>query len=322
MARRLLVLGGLAPLCLVVLPVAQAAGTPPESGWWSTTEQSSPVAPPASVPAPAPDVPQDGLLVQGGVAAPTAYAAVSFAVPAGLTPGILTLTQVQGTASAPGSALKACPLVPAAFTPAQGGASADAPAYDCGRSVEATAGDGSWAFDVATLAQGEVLAVAVVPSAPDVRVVLSAPTAASLTTSGSAIPAPTVPGTAPADQDPTGGADSGADSGPAPASDDVPAPAGGGVDAGTFPSLEVAPEAALSSGEQPAAVPAAAAPEAAPEQAVTLAAAPQGLPVALSGPSSGEGRGGGRVLGILLAGAAALATSLWAFAGGSRATVA
>ena len=163
-----IVLGVVLLFLLVVLggwPSSVSASAPRQQGWWT----SSPV--------PRPDAPDDGLVVEGGVAAPTSYAALVYDVGEGATVGALTLAVAADSATTPNSSLQACPLDEAAIQPEQGGAMADAPAYDCGTSVTAgPASDGaSYELDVASLVRDGVLAVAIVPSTPADRVVLAAP---------------------------------------------------------------------------------------------------------------------------------------------------
>ncbi len=323
--RALVAVALVAGPCVVAAPGAHAADQDPQAGWWSTTDTSAVPAPPVAVPVPvdpatatAPDVPEDGLLVQGSADAPTAYAAVAYPVPPGVRAGTLTLTQAPGTASTPGAALKLCPLVEASFTPAQGGPAADAPEYDCGKSVDATVTGADYAFEAGPLVHDGVLAVAVVPASPVARVVLGAPTAASLGTSGT--PSGPSGGTASAPE-PAGGAQP--DSTP-------PGPAGGtgtasdpGLSTAVDPAGSVVPDsvppadAAPLEAPAPVQEPAVVAPDAAsnPYSADSQAA----VPVAQSASTSGGGSPG-RVLGVLLAGALALAASLWAFAGSAAAT--
>ena len=67
------------------------ADTPTEQGWWTVTNAGAPTAG-FTVPA-SPDVPPDGLLVQGGsdAGAPSAFAALVYDVPPDSTVGQLTL---------------------------------------------------------------------------------------------------------------------------------------------------------------------------------------------------------------------------------------
>ena len=138
---------------------APAAGAPSvRAGWWSAV---APAPPP-------PDVPDDGLYASGGLQGPTAVAAVSFELPAGATATALTI-ELAGTSPQAGSLL-AC-LVPAdaaSFEEAQNGAWADRPAYDCDAASSPAVVDGSSvSFDVTSLQQGSLLALALVPGTTD-----------------------------------------------------------------------------------------------------------------------------------------------------------
>src|SRR5436190_18771812 len=210
-----LVLRGLAAAwavaILVVLPLIPAGADEPfQQGWWSATNTGTA---PAQAP---PDVPSDGLLVQGGAHGPSAFAAVIYPVSDGATVGKLTLTVSRPSATTPSAALEVCPLASTSIVPDQGGPMSEAPTYDCKTKV--TAGPdksgSTYSFQVAGLVAQGALAVAIVPPSPTTRVVFSKPGASSLTVS--APPA----------------ASSSADdfSSPAPAdtSQLAPAPAGGG----------------------------------------------------------------------------------------------
>lgn len=171
------------------------AAAPDLQGWWTAD------VPGAGLPLPTPpDVPADGLLVQGGGAAsPTAYAALVYQLGTStLAGGRLTLTVSAGSASVPGSQLQLCPLTTTLFIPAQGGAEADAPAYSCRAPVTGIASqDGhKYTFAVGDLVVDGVLAVAVVPTAPTDRVVFAHPGSDALPTATAeptAGPSPTAP---------------------------------------------------------------------------------------------------------------------------------
>ncbi|MBV8982105.1 MAG: hypothetical protein JO086_14475 [Acidimicrobiia bacterium] len=129
------------------------------------------------------DVPDGGLLVQGGptVAQPAAYAALSFDLGTAAVSGPLRLVPAPTTVSVPGSKLIACSLNDASFKPADGGAIADAPPYSCSSAVPATVdGSGTYVFDIAGLRRGDSLAVAIIPTSPTDRVVFSRPSANAL----------------------------------------------------------------------------------------------------------------------------------------------
>lgn len=129
-----------------------------------------------------PDVPDDGLLVEGAAASPASFAALVYDVSSDATVGKLKLVVAPSSATVPNVTLQLCPLVGPAIQPAQGGAMGDAPEFDCATNVTAQRGsDGStYEFDVASLLGNGVLAVAIVGTTPADRVVLSAPDGNSL----------------------------------------------------------------------------------------------------------------------------------------------
>ncbi|MBV9872526.1 MAG: hypothetical protein JO214_18080 [Frankiaceae bacterium] len=154
-----------------------SADSPVRQGWWTITNPGTPavaVAPP--------DVPKDGLLVQGGPTGSNAYAALDYAVDGGQV-ATLTLRVTKGSASVPGAALQLCPLRNKSFTAEQGGPIAHAPAYRCGKPIVSAKPDASGAtykFSVTSLISGGSLAVAILPTDPTARVVLDAPGSTSL----------------------------------------------------------------------------------------------------------------------------------------------
>lgn len=179
---------GLAVTSLAAWAGAASAQAPTQQGWWTATNPGSMQGLPGP-PAP-PDVPADGLLVEGGTSstpgaqnsAPTAYAALAYPLAPGSTVGKLTLPVAPASASTPNATLQLCPLKSSGFFPQQGGPIAEGPAFDCSRNVaaEPSADGTTYAFDAATLVVDDVLAVAVLPTSPTDRVVLSAPGAAAL----------------------------------------------------------------------------------------------------------------------------------------------
>ena len=165
---------------------ARAEG-PVDQGWWTST---TPAGLPIGAVTP-PDVPAQGLLVQGGPGATTgpgdtgatAYAALVFGVAPGATVGHLTLTAAPGSLSTPAAVLEVCALTDSAFSSVQGGPISAAPPYDCSHDVTATESSTStFAFSVADLVSGSQLAVAVLPTSPLERVVLVAPGEGTLET--------------------------------------------------------------------------------------------------------------------------------------------
>ncbi len=164
-----------AAAAVVLVPIPSAAAEVGASGWWTT----------APLLALAPDA-QDALLVQGGPQAdqPQSYAAVEFALDEAEAASQLRLTVAAGSVTTPSATLTVCPLT-SSFAPANGGAMADAPAYDCATKASAAATAGVYTFDVASLTDGGTLALAVLPGAASDRVVLAKPSADALETSGS-----------------------------------------------------------------------------------------------------------------------------------------
>lgn len=168
------------------------AAAPSRQGWWKV---GLPVAAPGigglgnlKDPQGA-DVPDGGLLVQGGpsVAQPAAYAAMAFDLGTATVGGPLRLVPAPTTASVPGSKLIACSLNDASFKPADGGPIADAPPYTCASAVNATVdSSGAYVFDIAGLRRGDTLAVAILPSLPTDRVAFARPSANALPVTESA----------------------------------------------------------------------------------------------------------------------------------------
>jgi hypothetical protein len=161
--------------CLVVASVAlwwhapAAHAEPPVlKGWWS----SAPVGP---------DVPSDGLFVQGGLAGPIAYAALVYEFGTS-TPGQLAVTVASGSASTPSATMQLCPLKTAKFDAKQGGSLEEAPAYEQSACLPpvAASSSGEYRFDAASLAHDGVLAVALLAASPSDRIVLDSPGSDSL----------------------------------------------------------------------------------------------------------------------------------------------
>src|SRR6266508_3434491 len=118
-ARRLAAAVGATALVagIVVVTSTPAVGERPmRAGWWSQASQSG-------IPAPAPpDVPPDGLYVQGGPGGPLAYSALRYDVGDGDGAGAGRLRLVPTGLPSPTAALQLCPLTKADFAAAQGGA--------------------------------------------------------------------------------------------------------------------------------------------------------------------------------------------------------
>lgn len=159
--------------------LASAAGSEEaqQQGWWTTNNPGTPLD--ATF---APDVPPDGLLVQGGQGTPSAFSALLYTVEPDAKVRTLTLTVDPASISNAGSVLAVCPLVSPAFTPAQGGPIVDAPEYNCTAQVAGTTDGTAYSFDVSALVVGSSLAVAVVPTSPLDRVVFDKPGPDSLVT--------------------------------------------------------------------------------------------------------------------------------------------
>ena len=163
--------------------VARAV-TPSQQGWWTAANLG--VGPAGGF---APDVPAKGLLVQGGPTGPRAYAALVYDAGAATTGGRLTLQVTSNSITTSGSTLMVCPLTSATLQPEQGGPMADAPAYDCTRSVTATPDGGHYAFDVTPMLSLGTLAVAVLPTGATDRVVFDEPGSDSFVPATEPLPA-------------------------------------------------------------------------------------------------------------------------------------
>lgn len=144
-------------------------------GWWTATNPGGLL--PGNVTGP--DVPADGLLVQGGATdeAPLAVAALAVPVPEGADVRTLIVHAASTVAVVPGSTIKACPLRSGEFAPAQGGPLSEAPEYDCTNAADAPVGaDGvTFAFATEGLITDRTVAIALVPGTPTTRVALAKP---------------------------------------------------------------------------------------------------------------------------------------------------
>lgn len=183
-----------APLLLGPVLAGPAPGAGAQEGgrqgWWTAASVGG-VLPGAAV---APDVPPDGLLVQGGPSddAPVAVAALVVPIRPGSDARTITLQVATAGASLPGSVLVACRLLAPDFAPAQGGPIGAAPPRDCVEGEAATVGaDGtSYTFDARPLVTGDAVALVVAPGSPSTRVTLAGTTGATVRV---ATPRPTVP---------------------------------------------------------------------------------------------------------------------------------
>lgn len=261
------------------------AAEPVVQGWWTV---SSPGGLPAQPPS-APDVPSDGLLVQGGPSSPGALAALDFQLLEGETAGTLSLQVAPNTATTPSAMLVLCPLTVPRFSPEQGGPLADAPAYDCAKKVVAQLDSAGTTFtaDVGSLVSQGSLAIALLPGDTTSRIVLNKPGASALTTTVTPAPGSVAFGTMP---------------------DPAPSGSTGAGSAGSPPLLPAAPVLPVTT--PPIQVPVVASPV--PSGAVNQAS---GVNSSLALPSSGASNGGhSRTLLVLLIGVC-VAAVLWAFAG-------
>lgn len=157
------------------------AQAPDEQGWWTATNTGPPpVALPVNVPNATPDVPSNGLLVEGGLQSPTAYSALVYKLSDGSVAKSLTLTVTPNSATTPNTTLKLCPLLHPDIYAEQGGQISNAPTYNCAKNVTAQASNGSFKFDISTLESDNALAVAILPTSATDRVVFNQPDQSSL----------------------------------------------------------------------------------------------------------------------------------------------
>jgi len=239
-SRRALAVVGVVVVSTIFPASSAGAATSVQTGWWTTAPMAT-----------APDAPEDGLVLQGGpdFDNPFAYAAVEYALLSGESPSSVKLTIAPSSATTPNATLTVCPLTEP-FTPVQGGASGEAPAYDCGTKVTAApSSDGTtYTFDVAALAGDGALAFAILPGASTDRVVLSRPQLESLQSTNRA-------GSGTATGEPSSSTDSGT------GSFEPTGPASGSLDVPGLPAPEVSTSVAGSdtarSGRAEAALPAA-----------------------------------------------------------------
>lgn len=159
------------------------AVAPDVYGWWTQANPGNVIptllGPTAALP---PDVPPDGMLVEGPAEGPLAMAALSYTVPDGFTASILVLSVAPDSHTVPESALQLCALRGPTFDAAQGGPMDEAPEWDCSLSSPGVADEAgsSWSFSVTALLDGDRLRVAVLPIGETDRIVLSRPTVDSL----------------------------------------------------------------------------------------------------------------------------------------------
>lgn len=174
-----------------------SAEPPSQSGWWTSSNPGSVMGSPT--PPPPPDVPSKGLLVEGGASStsgasdsgPSAFAALEYDLPDGATPGDLTLTVAPGSGSTPTAQLQLCQLT-TGITAEDNGPMQDAPSFDCKTNVTASpsSSGNTYTFKVEGFVSDGTLAVAILPTSPIDRVVLSHPDANSLPVEESAVQVP------------------------------------------------------------------------------------------------------------------------------------
>lgn len=186
--RRLAVLSvllgfaGALAVCLTMHAAPAAADAPEQQGWWTVLNPGiGGLSAPAPIP---PDVPSNGLLVEGGPTAssPAAFAALLYSLGQGASASTLTLQVTSNSATTPNSTLEVCPLSSDSFNAQEGGPASAAPSYDCTKKVTASASSNgtSYQFDASSLVSNGTLAVAVLPTSPSDRVVFNAPDSNSL----------------------------------------------------------------------------------------------------------------------------------------------
>jgi hypothetical protein len=101
-------------------------------------------------------------------------------VPAGATVAKLTLAVAANTVTTPSTTLELCPLTIQSFQSEQGGPMSDAPSYNCTNNVTAAQASNAYQFNVSSLVSSGFLSLAILPTSPTDRVVLSQPDAQSL----------------------------------------------------------------------------------------------------------------------------------------------
>jgi hypothetical protein len=107
---------------------------------------------------------------------------VVYELPENATAGTLTFPIAPTTATTPAATLQLCPLAHPAIQLEQGGPMGDAPSFDCTTSVQTgpNAAATAYQFNAAGLVRDGNLAVAILPTTPTDRVVLSPPDSNSL----------------------------------------------------------------------------------------------------------------------------------------------
>lgn len=211
-----------------------SATAPTKDGWWNETNVG------LGFSATPPQVPSGGLYVQNGFSGPAAISALTFDVPTGAAVGPLTL-HVAGKAVITSPPI-ACPLTTAGrnYTPAQGGAWSDRPAYDCSHakvSGTVSADQTSVTFDVGPLLSDGEVAVAVLAGGDADQIAFDPPGPSSMAVTGFATPAAPA-GAAPAAPSGSAGFPTGSTGSPSGVAATVPP-----VALGVLPSPGVTPPA-------------------------------------------------------------------------------
>jgi hypothetical protein len=165
--RRRLAIGLLLAAAALAIGPSAGADAPGKQGWWTATGA---LGLPGTVVAP--DVPADGLLLEGGPSTPRSYAAISASLPVG---SALVLDVAPNSVTTADVPLQVCPLVSPSFEPKQGGSLADAPEYDCAQRATVVPALGRYRLDLGAMAPDGAVAIALLPVGAADRVVLVEP---------------------------------------------------------------------------------------------------------------------------------------------------
>lgn len=159
--------GSPAPAVALAPGSEAATASATQDGWWSRYQgpteaepEGNPLRPVLPTAPPPPTVPEDALAVAAAHGEPVVVSAVGLrvAVPEGGTVESLTLTLTEvedGTVAAAGAKVLACPAT-TPWGPAKNADWRDRPEADCSlaRAEGAREDDGTWVFDLTTLAHG------------------------------------------------------------------------------------------------------------------------------------------------------------------------
>lgn len=190
MKRRLLLAGAFVSIVALGggFPGRAMADAPSQEGWWTSANATGSLGLTGAGTSASPDVPSGGLLVEGGPGSASgngdtgavAYAGLLYELAQGDTATTLTLTVAPQSATTPTATLQLCPLTVQGFRSEAGGPMSDAPPYDCTTGVTAAQTSNAYEFNVSSLAANGALAIAILPTSPTDRVVLSKPDDQSL----------------------------------------------------------------------------------------------------------------------------------------------